>query len=518
MITYDLYLRISDARIEGAFEGRVAKLTAFGDSLGWVLHRVIRENDVDKNGRPKPAGAWKTRLIKLPNGRIEYRNIRPGFAELIDEITTGVVNGAIFEDIDRAFRNTRDCDDLLDACQYTGANIRSLSDRFIITNGGTNSERSQAKNYAQRAEDSSNDTSRRVAQGRERWNGKSYFGGPRPYGYVHDPNAERYGKMLFVVPDERDILLKAADDILNKDISINAIISDLRERNVPTAHGGQWRTQTLKRALLKATVAGLSLHTSTVRDDTTGEVREIAQLEPAPWDAILERHVWEQLKEKLEDPARRTNTHGNEPRWLLSWNAKCGACGVGPIVVTGRKRDNGSCYVCKNCWRISRRADKTDEWVERNVTAYISRRGMDILKPEPREDIDTTELRKEIKELQERKTKLITMFSLGQIDEDQLVTGSETARKRLTAIEAQLARANKPDPIPEFRRHGPTRQIWASLSLARKRALIKLLVDVTILPVARRGPGFDPGTVEIIDKETGERIDVRQWPETNPVS
>src|SRR6266566_106781 len=513
MITYDIYLRISDARIEGAFEGRIAKLTSLGDSLGWVLHRVIRENDLDKNGRPKPAGAWKKKPIKLPNGRVEYRNIRPGFAELIDEITTGVINGALFEDIDRAFRTTRDCDDLLDACQYTSASIRSLSGRLTITNGGTEIERQHARSYAQGADQSSADTSRRVAQGRERWNGKSYYGGPRPYGYVPAENTERYQRQLIIVPEERDILLKAADDILDKDISISAIVRDLRERNVPTAHGGQWRTQTLKAALLKATVAGLSLHTSQVRDETTGEIREVRQLEPAPWPAILEREIWERLTAKLEDPARRTNTHGNEPRWLLSWIAKCGECNVGPIVVTGRKRDNGSSYVCRNCWRISRRAALTDAWIERNLTAHISKNRLSILKPEPRKDIDTTTLRSEEKKIQEKKKALARAFMRDDIDETVLIAGNKDADARLTVIKTQLAQANEKDPVPEFRDpHGFTRKNWRALSLPRKRAIIKLLVDVTILPVARRGPGFDPGSVRIVLKATGEILDVRDWP------
>jgi hypothetical protein len=39
--TYDAYLRLSDLRTEEPFDKRVDKLTAFGNSLGWVLHRVI---------------------------------------------------------------------------------------------------------------------------------------------------------------------------------------------------------------------------------------------------------------------------------------------------------------------------------------------------------------------------------------------------------------------------------------------------------------------------------------------
>ena len=80
-------------------------------------------------------------------------------------------------------------------------------------------------------------------------------------------------------------------------------------------------------------------------------------------------------------------------------------------------------------------------------------------------------------------------------------------------IEAQLAQSNEADPLPEFRgRHSATRQIWQSLPLARKRAILRKLVTVTILPTAaRRKAPFDPGSVRIVVKETGDVLDVRQW-------
>lgn len=81
-------------------------------------------------------------------------------------------------------------------------------------------------------------------------------------------------------------------------------------------------------------------------------------------------------------------------------------------------------------------------------------------------------------------------------------------------IEAQLAQSDQPDPIPEFRRgrHSPTRQIWESLPLARRRAIIRKLVTVTILPTAARGAApFDRDAVRIVLNETGGRLDVREW-------
>jgi len=105
------------------------------------------------------------------------------------------------------------------------------------------------------------------------------------------------------------------------------------------------------------------------------------------------------------------------------------------------------------------------------------------------------------------------MHALGEIEDADLATGLRIIRDRINVIEAQLAQSNQPDPIAEFRgRHAETRQIWQSLPLARKRAILRKLVTVTILPTAARGKApFDPGSVRIVVEETGDVLDVRLW-------
>jgi site-specific DNA recombinase len=506
--TCDIYLRLSDARIEEAFEGRETKLRAFADTLGWTVHRVVVENDVYPDGRVKPASAWRRRKIKTPSGGVELRTVRPGFRSMVDDIVTGRVNGLLAEDLDRVLRQPRDGEDLLDAVEQKRANVRSLSGSLKLTDGGTSDERFTARILAAAATKSSEDTARRVRDSRERWFGKSYQGGPRPYGFVHAQDTEQYQRTLLIVDDEADVIRKAADDILNKDISLRSIARDLRERGVPDAHGRcKWTSESLKNILTKPAVAGLMTH--------KGELKE------APWDAILDRDIWEQLCASLNDPSRRLD-HANEPKYLLSGIAQCGICSNGETVrVTGGKKHYlKPSYVCRAHDHLKRQALATDAWVERNVTAYLSRHGVDIEKPEPRPDINRDALRAEQKKLRSRKETQIRMHALGEIEDADLAVGLRVIRDRLNVIEAQLAQSDQPDPIPEFRRHGPTRRIWASLPLTRKRAILRKLVTVTILPTARkfgRAGGLDCDSVRIVVRETGDVLDVREWPAEMPV-
>jgi hypothetical protein len=98
--TCDIYLRLSDARVEEAFEGREAKLRAFADVIGWTVHRVVVENDVFPDGRPKPASAWKRRKVVTPSGKTELRVIRPGFRSILDDLESGRATGLLGEDLD----------------------------------------------------------------------------------------------------------------------------------------------------------------------------------------------------------------------------------------------------------------------------------------------------------------------------------------------------------------------------------------------------------------------------------
>ena len=357
-----IYHYNSDLRIEEDFDKREAKLIALADALGWKVFRVVVENDLipGRDGKVRPASAFKRRKIPTPSGKVELRVVRPGFREVLDDITTGRVNGLLAEDLDRTVRDPRDLEDLLDACAMTSASARSLSGSLTLTNGGNEAERSMARVMVAMANKASADTARRVADGRERNWGESYQGGPRPFGFVAATDTDKHHRTLLIVPDEAEIIRNAAADILDRDISLKAILRELRENNVPTSRNGQWDGRTLKQVLTKPAVAGLAVHKG--------------KLKPAPWPAILERDVWERLCEKLNNPPADAN-RGNEPKHLLTGIAKCGICNDGTTV-----RANGSGtlrgkqgYQCEKIAHIHRNIEHVDAMVEEAIIRYLDR-------------------------------------------------------------------------------------------------------------------------------------------------
>jgi DNA invertase Pin-like site-specific DNA recombinase len=493
-ILADLYLRLSDARLEEALDGREARLRAQAADLGWTVYRVIVENDMvpgNGNGVLRPASAFKRRKIRTPSGRVELRTIRPGFRSLLDDLTTGPVRAVLAEDLDRLLRQPRDGEDLLDAVELSGATCRSRSGSLTLTAGGTDAERFTARIMAATANKASADTARRVRDKKEQLCGQSWQGGRRPFGYRHDPDAPKYHKRLILDDTEAAIIRQAAADILDRDVSLKAIARDLRARGVPTVSGCAWTASTLKDVLVKPMAAGLSAW--------HGELRE------APWPPILERDVWERLKDKLTAPERRTNAHtGNEPKWLVSKFARCGACGGTLHVTAGGKR--ASAYSGDECNHVARNAAHVDAYIAAIVVERLSRPDTaDLLKPPPRPGVDAAALRIEARKLRDRKHSQMRMHAAGAIDDDDLAAGMREIRGRLTVIDAQLAASDQPDPLEEFRGQ-PATTVWKSLSLPRQRAVVQALIEsITILPTAKGRPAgwrpgqsyFNPETIQI---------------------
>jgi site-specific DNA recombinase len=509
MPTVDLYLRLSDWRAESALDGRETDLRAEADRRGWIVHRVVIENDanIGPDGQRRPATAFRRRAARDRHGNVirdqdtgkpVMRVYREGWQSVIADLKTGRATAVLAEDLDRACRDPRDLEDLLDACEQTGATAASLSGSLKLTNGGEDGEIFMARIMVAQANKSSRDTGRRVAAARDRWHGKSYSGGRRPYGYFPAEGTTKYNRQLIVHDAEAAVLQACAADIL-AGISLRAVVKDLNARGVLSARGGRWTVQALRHVLLKPTVAGLAGHNG--------------HTVTAPWKPILDHDtVWLPLVTLLTDPERQVNKQGNEPRWLLSKIARCGICDVETVrgkdcretwqTRTVEVTGSYPSYVCSSGAHLRRNARHVDDYVSRLVIGWLDRHAKDGLKPPPSiEARHAAALRAEAVRLQHAQDEQLGLHRDGLITTAKLRASLREFKDRLGAIDAQLARSDQPDPIPEFRAGIPAAQVWEALPLARKRAIVRLLMDVTILAATRRGPGPQDDAIRIDWKE-----------------
>ncbi|MEV6122958.1 recombinase family protein [Streptomyces sp. NPDC052077] len=309
-------------------------------------------------------------------------------------------------------------------------------------------------------------------------------------------------------PDEAAEIRRWAAELLATNGNMAQLKRGIRERGVKTVseadgrtlkrggrvvqHGG-WDTKTILRILLSPRVSGHAVH--------QGQI--------VKWDAypaILPEETRQALTALLTDPARVT-TPGNVPRWLVSKIATCGFCTVGVVTARGGSRSKGITYRCNSCHKGNQLAPLVDEYIAAVACERLSRPDLvDLIRP-PRPDIDVGALRDQVAQLQRKKTEASLSYSRGGIDLDMLETIKADAEQQIAKARGLLAEASANSPLAEFietRTAAEAAAVWGSLSIGRRREIVRLLMDVTLL----KGADYhlDPATVVVTPKVPGRAV------------
>ena len=481
-----IYARISDARAdeEDAAAGRrgrvrttkgvddqVKRCRELAARLGWSCGpdatHVIIENDTS---------AFKRRRITLPDGSVAMRVVRPGWRHMLGMLADGGADGLICLDLDRACRDPRDLEDLADLVQSRRPwlPVESVTGSLRLATDG---DLTMARVLVAMANKSSRDTGRRVAAARERQAAAGGYlaGGKRPFGY--EP-----GGMVVRAAEAQEVR-RAAEALLDG-VSLREVTAGLRLRGVPTVTGATWQPGTVRDILLRARNAGIAVY--------RGE-----EIGPALWPAILAEPQWRAVAALLTDPGRNQSP-GPAPRWLVSMTARCGRCGG--LVSAGGGRHGRAAYTCREANHLRRVALPVDELVSKTIIARLSRPdAADMLATRP--GVDTAALSRTASAARQRLDVLGRMFGSGEIDRRQLREGSAQAKAGLDQAQAALVAAAASDPLAAIAGRGDAAAVWEVLDVAQRRAIVRLLMNVILLP-ARGGrcPGgsyFDPATVRI---------------------
>ncbi|MFI7610688.1 recombinase family protein [Nonomuraea terrae] len=469
--------RISDARDEDTtgVDDQEKHCRQWAEAHGWNVWKVVVENDVS---------AYKRRKIQLPDGTYGLRTIRPGLRDAITWLSTGEADGLIAYDLDRAVRDPRDLEDLIDTVEMRRPRppVTSVTGSLSLANDG---EITMARVLVAVANKASRDTARRVSNARLRMatNGE-YGGGIRPFGFLKDG--------VTVEPTEAAEIVKATEALL-AGASLRSVVRSINDAGVRTSRGKVWSTTELRDMLKRARNAGLAVH--------KGEV-----VGKASWPAIVPEESWRAVVALLADPARRTSP-GNRARWLGSGIYICGGCG--DTVICSRSGGlRNPCYRCRppraGAQRpgkhVTRTAAPLDEFVEELIIERLSRPDAVEL-PLQDQGEDVAPLHGEAVTLRARLDELAMLHADGAIDARQLMTGSTRLRSQLKEIENRITAASQGSVFAGVVGTEDTRATWKGLDLGRKRAILDALMTVTILPTRYgRGPDgsyFDPASVRI---------------------
>jgi hypothetical protein len=206
----------------------------------------------------------------------------------------------------------------------------------------------------------------------------------------------------------------------------------------------------------------------------------------------------------LNDPDRRMGP-GAAPKWLGTNIYLCGTCTTdgGPKVhVNVRRGGRTPAYRCKERNHSIRNVEHTDKYVIGAVLRRLAQPdAVDLLVP-AKPDVDVKALRTEAAAIRANLNELAADKALGLINRTQLIAATTKGNARLAVIEEELQNAIVESPLAPLIEAADIEKVWDDLPLSHQRLVVDHLVTVRILPVTRRGSGFDPASVDITWNDT----------------
>lgn len=450
-----IYVRISKDR-EGAglgVERQEQDCRELAAHLGASVTKVYADNDLSAySGKPRP----------------EYR-------ALLDAIEAGEIDIVLVWHTDRLHRSPVELEQWISVCEPRGVAVHTVkagpldlatpSGKLVARQLGAVA-RYEVEHMIERQR-----SAKAQAAAAGRWRG-----GVRPYGFEKDGVTVRESEAAVIRETTERILLGE---------SLRSLARDLNAREITTSTGRAWTALSLRNVVLRARNAGL------IEND--GRV-----VGPAQWPEIVEPAVWRNVTRILTAPGRRAPF--TRRGWLGSGLYECGVCDDGSTMVGAasrvRRGPNAQvpAYRCRNGSHLTRIAGPLDEFVSEIVIERLSRDDARLLLAPQDRRVDVEALEAQREDVAGRMTEAAGMYAVKAITGPQLVEVTRTLQAEADALDAQIAAARGVSPLAGIADADDVREAWEAANMDRRRAVVRALMGVTLLP-ARKGrpPGWRPG-------------------------
>lgn len=417
---------------------------------------------------------WDLVDIYRDNDKSATRGTREGWERLLADLEQGRFDTLVCWHTDRLYRRLRDLVDLVELAETHSLRIVAVraGDVDLTTPAG----RMLAGMLGSAARfEVEQKAIRQVTANMQRAKAGTVLWTRRPFGFDRD------GKDVYVVPDEAREIKRATKAVLDG-ATLASVARDLDSRGVRTSLGGTWTVKTIKQVLRNPRIAGRVVY----RGQDMGK---------GSWEPILDAETYDRLQAVLTDPRRRTSHSGPELKYLLSGEIRCSRCQVSCYASMAYLHSTGEpygIYLCRSCKR-TRKREYVDALVEGVVVERLSRPDAVGLLAE---DVDVAGLRSLADELRRRRDGLATLLSDGLLSEDAVREQAGKINAKITDIERQVDSATGDGPLTELVEADDVEAAWGSLSMRKRREVVRSLMTVSMLP-AGKGSRFDPSSIQI---------------------
>lgn len=294
------------------------------------------------------------------------------------------------------------------------------------------------------------------------------------------------------IPDEVAHIHEAAERVLAGE-SVWSICTDWNTQGVATVTGRSWTVTTIMSILTSGRIAGLREHKGVV-------------VAKGQWEPIITEERHEALVLALAP--RRTKPRKGRT-YPLTRLMRCGLCG-GRMRSLQREGGRGT-YACRKgpgldgCGRVSIRATELADYVRDLICGMladpVTRAAMARLDTGGEDEGDGS-LMEALREIDERRQRLIDLYTDGDIDRASFRTRKDRLDDEAREVETQIANrsgsrvlAGVPGTYEELV------AAWEERGIDFQRRLIQaLLHPIVVNPARTRKRAFDPGRLEIVPK------------------
>ncbi len=487
-----LYARISEDprdRRRGV-NRQMSDLKTFTEENGWEVGGEYVENDVSAHsGEERP----------------EYDRMMAGAIEAAGDPGVRVI--VVGYHPSRVWRRRVERAQAIEDLRHAGCWVAFESGGLF--NMAKASDRSQLANLGESDTAESEVKSERVARAaleraqEGRANGAVAYGWRRQYEY--DDRGLVCGFEDVEDPAQADIVRDIVTRLLAGG-SLLGITADLNQRGVPAPGAGM---QLKRRAVGQNADGSLWNKTSVkklaLRPANVGIRVRLGVEYKAAWPALVTDEQYAQLRNLFAERAVVRELPGAR-KHLLTWGevATCGPCGavfrVAPRGNAKRGRKQPT-YVCDAKGCVGRNEEALDGYVGRIVVGVLSQpEASDIFRGDDSAALAALDRAEGLKARQEAAA---DDYADGAITREQLRRITAKLAKQITEAQSEARRLRPAFDLDVFDGLvGPQAgEAWEALAVPQKRRVLDGLgLRLKVYPVARRGPGFDDSTIEVIWK------------------